>query len=212
MFFLDRDENVYKCTSNVRVTRISPGCLLTMEDSVKTCGGFAPNPAIFGLGVSRYLSNRTSGIYWSSVVTDILLLYSSPRCSGACQVDFSEMADLWNWTRKPGSPANTGDLERRYSPGCQWVGLAYYSCYPNCRGESHSLPCISGHKLALSAEHIVSILSIQSYVLCSYFIRAWQVVLLSEPCCPSLLLDITGNLHPLCGFEFKDVHFSAWMQ
>ena len=142
--------------------------LLTMVDSIKTCSGFAPNPAIFGLGVSRCLSNRTSGIYWSSVVTDILLLHSTPHCSGACQVDFFETADSWNWRRKPGSPANRGDLEHRYSPGCQWAGLAYYSCYPNCCGESHSLPCVSGYKLALSAEHIVSILSIQSYVLCSY--------------------------------------------
>jgi len=154
-------------TCDTNISRLpSP---LTMADSVKTCDhGFDPNPAIFGLGVSRYLSNRTSGIYWSSVVTDILLLYSSPRCSGACQVDFFKMADSWNWTRKPGNPANTGDLERRYRPGCQCAGLADYSCYPNCRGESHSLPCISGHKPALSAEHIVSILSVQSYVLCLY--------------------------------------------
>lgn len=140
---------------------------LTMADSDTICHGFDPNPAIFGLGVSWYLSNRTSVICWSSVVTDILLLYSRPRCSGARQVDFFETADSWNRTRKPKSPANTGDIERRYNPGCQWAGLAYHSCYPNRREKTHSLPCISGHKLALSAEHIVPILSVQPYVLCS---------------------------------------------
>ena len=75
---------------------------------------------------------------------------------------------LWNWTRKPRSPANTGDLERHYSPGCQWAGLAYHSCYLNRHRKSYSLPCILDHKLVLYVEHIVSILSIQSYVLCSY--------------------------------------------
>ena len=138
---------------------------LTMADSV-AC--FQPNPAIFSLGVSQYVLNRTSGIYWSSVGTDIFLLYCSPRCGDARQVDFFATAYSWNRTRKPRSPANTGDLERRYNAGCQWAGLAYYSCYPNRREESQSLPRISGHKLALSAEHIVSVLSVQSYVLCSY--------------------------------------------
>ena len=89
-------------------------------------------------------------------------------CSGTHHVDFYETADSWNWTRKSRSPANKGDLERRYGPGCQWAGLAYHSCYPIRHRKSYSLPCILDHKLALYAEQIVSILSVQSYVLCSY--------------------------------------------
>ena len=141
----------------------------TMADSVPC---FLPNPSIFSLGVSQYLSNHTSGIFWSSVVTDSLLLYFNPRCSDARQIDFFATASSWNRTRKQRSPANTGDLERRYSAGCQWAGLAHNSCYPNRQWNSQSLPCVSGHKLALSAEHVVSILSVQSYVLCSHYLHS----------------------------------------
>ena len=146
---------------------------------------FQPNPDILNLGVSQYISNRTSGIYWSVLGTDSLLCYSSPRCSDARQVDFFAKEFSWNRTRKPRSPANTGDLERRYNTGYQWDGLASCNCYPNRPGKTQSLLCVSGHKLALSAEHIVSILSVQSYVLCSYLHSDltsgthWQRTLLS---------------------------------
>ena len=109
---------------------------------------------------------------WDSLIiyvgTAILLFYCSPCCSDARQVDFFATAFSWNGTRKPRRPANSGDIERRYSPGCHWARLACYSRYPNHRETTQSLPCVSDHNLTLSPEYIVSILSVQPYVLCSH--------------------------------------------
>ena len=137
-----------------------------MADPTRAC--FDPNPSVFGLGVSSYLSNRTSGIHWSSVDTAILLYSCNPRCCDARQVVLFATAFSWNRRRKPRRPAKTGDLERRYKPGCHYTGLAFYSRYPNHRGTTQSIPCVYDHKLALSLEHIVSILSVQPYVLCPH--------------------------------------------
>jgi hypothetical protein len=62
------DENIYKRLINAQQTRDTnisrlPSPLTMADPITSTCTGFKANPAVFGLGVSRYVSNRTSGIY-----------------------------------------------------------------------------------------------------------------------------------------------------
>ena len=52
-------------THDTDISRLPSPLTMPVADPItSTCTGFRPNPAIFGLGVSRYLSNHIGGIYW----------------------------------------------------------------------------------------------------------------------------------------------------